>query len=138
MSEFTVDTFYFGRGIERFHGTELLADPALIAQLGLDKGMAGGLTFSTSDSQILIDDDFDTLTKQMLVELPQALRQGHGKRIELPVSNDAFEVTLQGDEVSFDFGDGRVMTEGLAEVLAALEAAAQGLAKIRAAAGAGA
>lgn len=135
MSAFTVDTFFFGRGIERFDGTEVLADAHLLAELGLTDGMAGGLTFSTSNSQVLVDDDFDALTAQVLVELPQALRQGRGKTIELHVANDRFDVTLQGDAVTFDFGDGRVMTEPLAEVLTALETAADRLTQIRAAAG---
>ncbi len=133
MSAFTVEIFFLGRGIERFDEAEVLADPALMARLDLAKGMSGGLTFANDESRLLIDDDFDPFTAQILVELPQALRQGQGKTIELRDGGGRFDVALAGDQVTFDFGEGTVMTEPLPEVLAALDAAAGRLAGIRAA-----
>jgi hypothetical protein len=56
-------------------------------------------------------------------------------RIRLPVADDGFEVTVDGDSATFDFGDGTVITEAVADVLPALEAAAERLAQIRTAAG---
>ena len=133
MAKFTVNTFFFGNGTERFDDIEVLADLDLIKRLNLASGMSGGLTFTTDKNMILVDDDFDFLTNQLLIELPQDLRRGHGKTIELVLANDRFDITLANDMVTFEFGNGVIMTEPLLDTLSMLTVAANRLVQIRAA-----
>lgn len=131
MTSFSVTVFFFGGGISTFYDTEVIEDAALRDRLNLGDGMSGGLMFEAGPNMLLLDDDFDALTKQMLADLPAALRAGSGRTIRLYHNASAVEVTLQGDAVTFDFGNGTVMTAPRDSVLAALDAAAARLAQIR-------
>jgi hypothetical protein len=130
MTTFTVTVFLFGEGIDRHYDVEVIDDDALRKRLDLAEGMSGGLKFATEDNLVLVDDDFDALTNQVLVALPAALREGNGLAIELYHDGGVIEVTLDGDTVTFDFGN-TVLTAPRGTVLAALDDAAARLAKIR-------
>lgn len=128
MPDFNVNVFFFASGSRILQDDYLLDTPDLRA--GLDMG-AGGLAFEDDAERILISDDFGHLLDEFLVRVPAELRAGRDTEVRYHYSNDTVGVTQKDGQVTFDFSGDRVIRGDRAAVLAALEAAADRLRRLR-------
>lgn len=131
MTTFNVTVVFSGGALGQVYDTEVIEDAALRDRLRLGESMSGGLMFETDDDMLVVMDDFEALTSQVLRDLPAALRSGQGLTIELYHHRSQAKVMLEGETVSFDFGDASALAAPRDTVLAALDLAAARLAQIR-------